>query len=349
MNDRRLEGRAVSGVRRNAATCPIVNWQSPGRQSMSAAKQPFNPLLIEDLPVSAIKRRLGLTTAVVMGFALSVPAAFAQEKVVAKVNGKNLTENDLKYAEAEIGADIGNLPEATRRRVLIEYLIENQLFAEAADAQKLGSGAAFDERLQYWRRRALRETYFDTSVKSSVTEAEARKLYDAQVAQIAQTKAEEEVKASHILVKEEAKAKEIAATLKPGDDKGFADAAKANSLDPGSKEEGGSLGYFGKGQMVPQFEEAAFKLQKGEISVPVQSQFGWHIIRLDDRRAKPTPKIPEFAEVKERIMASLMHKKAQETLDGLRSKATLEYVDPDVKKQVEAEKAAPVGAPPVKQ
>jgi peptidyl-prolyl cis-trans isomerase C len=297
-------------------------------------------------PVTSSARRKPLFGTIMLALLLMAPAAMAQDKVVAKVNGKNLTESDLKYAEAEIGADIGNLPELTRRRVLIEYLIENQLFADAAETQKLASGAAFDERLQYWRRRALRETYFDTSVKSSVSEAEAKKLYDGQVAQIAQNKAEEEVKASHILVKEEAKAKEIAATLKPGDDKAFAEAAKANSLDPGSKEDGGSLGYFGKGQMVPQFEEAAFKLQKGEISAPVQSQFGWHIIKVDDRRAKPAPKIPEFAEVKDRIMASLMHKKAQETLEGLRAKAQLEYVDPEVKKQVEAEKATPGAQPP---
>ncbi len=274
------------------------------------------------------------------------PVSMAQDKVVAKVNGKNLTESDLKYAEAEIGADIGNLPEATRRRVLVEYLIENQLFADAAETQKLGSGTAFDERLQYWRRRALRETYFDTSVKSAVSEADARKLYDEQVAQIAKAKPEEEVKASHILVKEEDKAKEIVAKLKGSDDKAFAEAAKANSLDPGSKDDGGSLGYFGRGQMVPQFEEAAFKLQKGEVSAPIQTQFGWHIIKVEDRREKATPKIPEFAAVKDRIMASMMHKKAQETLDGLRSKAQLEYVDPDIKKQVEAEKSAPGAAPP---
>ena len=281
-----------------------------------------------------------------LAFLAATPAAFAQEKVVAKVNGKNLTESDLKYAEAEIGADIGNLPEATRRRVLIEYLIENQLFADAAETQKLGAGAAFDERLQYWRRRALRETYFDASVKASISDDEAKKLYDAQVAQMTQTKPEEEVKASHILVKEEDKAKELAAKLATGDDKAFAEAAKANSLDPGSKEDGGSLGYFGRGQMVPQFEEAAFKLKKGEISPPIQTQFGWHIIKVEDRRDKPAPKIPEFAAVKDRIVASLMHKKAQETLEGLRAKAQLEYVDPDVKKQVEAEKAAPGAQPP---
>jgi peptidyl-prolyl cis-trans isomerase C len=300
-------------------------------------------------PVNSNFRPTPLLATLVFGMVFGISAAVAQEKVVAKVNGKTLTESDLKYAEAEIGSDIGNLPEATRRRVLIEYLIENQLFADAAEAQKLGTGTAFDERLQYWRRRALRETYFDTSVKSLVSEAEARGLYDAQVAQLAQTKPVEEIKASHILVKEEAEAKAIAAKLVAGDDKAFADAAKASSLDPGSKEEGGSLGYFGQGQMVPQFEEAAFKLKKGEISAPIQTQFGWHIIKLDDRRAKPAPKVPEFAEVKDRIVASLMHKKAQETLDGLRGKATLEYIDPEVKKQVEAEKAAPAGGQPPKQ
>ena len=291
-------------------------------------------------------RRKPLFAILAMAAAWATPVAFAQDKVVAKVNGKTLTESDLKYAEAEIGADIGNLPELTRRRVLIEYLIENQLFADAAETQKLASGTAFDQRLQYWRRRALRETYFDSSVKGSVSEAEARKLYDSQIAQIAQAKPEEELKASHILVKDEEKAKEIASKLTAGDEKAFADAAKANSLDPGSKEEGGSLGFFGRGQMVPQFEEAAFKLKKGEISAPIQTQFGWHIIKVDDRRAKPAPKIPEFAEVKERIMASLMHKRAQETLEGLRSKAQLEYVDPEVKKQVEAEKASPGTQPP---
>ena len=149
-----------------------------------------------------------------------------------------------------------------------------------------------------------------------MSEDEAKKLYDAQVAQIAKTKPEEEVKASHILVKEEAKAKEIAAELATGDEKAFAEAAKANSIDPGSKDDGGSLGYFARGQMVPQFEEAAFKLKKGEVSPPIQTQFGWHIIKLEDRREKPAPKIPEFALVKDRIIASLMHKKAQETLDG---------------------------------
>ena len=261
------------------------------------------------------------------GLAVSVAApttAYAQDKVVAKVNGKVITEADLKLADAEIGSELGNLPEATKRRVLVEFLIENQLFADAAEGQKLGSGKAYDERLQYWKRRALRDTFFDSSIKDGLGEAEAKKLYDSQVAQI---KPEEELKARHILVKTEEKAKEIATKIASGDDKLFAEQAKAHSEDPGTKDEGGDLGFFGRGQMVPQFEEAAFKLKKGEISAPVQSQFGWHLIKVDDKRTKQPP---EFAAVKERIMASMIHRKAQELATDMRSKATLEYLDPAI-------------------
>ena len=86
-------------------------------------------------------------------------AVGAQERVIARVNGKAITDADMKLAEAEIGNDLGSLPEATKRRVLVEFLIENQLFADAAENQRLGTGQSYDERIQYWRRRALRDVY----------------------------------------------------------------------------------------------------------------------------------------------------------------------------------------------
>src|SRR2546429_5785498 len=108
-------------------------------------------------------------------------AAGAQERVIAKVNGKAITDTDMKLAEAEIGTDLGSLPEATKRRVLVEFLIENQLFADAAEGQKLGTGQSFDERMQYWRRRALRDAYFDRSVRDVISDVDARKFYENQV------------------------------------------------------------------------------------------------------------------------------------------------------------------------
>lgn len=263
--------------------------------------------------------------------------AFSQSPVVAKVNGKAITEADLKLADAEIGADLGTLPEDTKRRVLVEYLIEHSLFADAAEAQKLTSGAQFDERMQYWRRRALRDTYFDVTIRDSVTDADAKKFYDAQVAQL---KPQEEIKARHILVESKEKAVEIFEKIAHGAD--FAAMAKEFSKDPGTKDEGGDLGFFGRGQMVPQFEEAAFKLASGDVSQPVETQFGWHLIRIDERRER---KAPEFEQLKDRILLSMVHRKAQEVITGLRNTAKIEYVDPAIKKQVESENATQPAQP----
>ena len=259
------------------------------------------------------------------------PAA-GGDKVVATVNGRSVMESELALADAEIGSDLGTLPEATRRRVLIEYLIETQLLAEAAEKAALGQGASFDQRLQYWRRKALRDSYFDNKIKSLVTETDAKRSFEAQVGQGGA--AGVEIRARHILVDSEEKAKEVFELIAHGAD--FAAMARQHSRDPGSRENGGSLGYFTRGQMVPQFEEAAFKLGRGEVSQPVKTQFGWHLIRVDDRRERQRP---DFDSVKRRIMAALIHEKAQDVVDQLRAKAKVDYVDPQVKAQIEAEKA----------
>ena len=237
----------------------------------------------------------------------------------------------MKLAETEIGSDLGSLPPATKRRVLVEFLIENQLFADAAEAEKLASGAAFNERMQYWRRRALRDAYFDKTVKDTVSDADAKKFYDSQVGG---AKPEEEVRARHILVESKEKAREIYEKIAHGSD--FAKLAKENSKDPGSKDQGGELGYFRRGQMVPQFEEVAFKLQKGEVGEPFQTQFGWHVIRVDDRRQSAAP---PFEAVKDRVVAAMIHQKAQQIAGDLRGKAQIEYIDPEIKSSVDGERS----------
>jgi peptidyl-prolyl cis-trans isomerase C len=251
----------------------------------------------------------------------------ADEKVVATVNGHAISEADLALAEAEIGNELGNLPESTRRRVLVEFMIENQLFAEAAEAEKLGSGADFDKRMAFWRQRALRDAYFEKTVKASIGEDAARAIYDDKVKQL---NPEDEVQARHILVASEEEANKLITRIAGGED--FAQLAKENSGDAGSKAQGGMLGYFGKGQMVPQFEDAAFALQKGQVSKPVQSQFGWHVIKVEDRRQKPPP---SFDEVKDRLIGSMVQSKAQNIATELRAKAKIEYVDPEIKKMAD--------------
>jgi peptidyl-prolyl cis-trans isomerase C len=278
----------------------------------------------------SIAHRLGVAVAALFVLFGGL-AADAQDSVVARVNGKTITEADMKLAEAEIGSDVGTLPEPTKRRVLVEFLIENQLFADAAEGQNLASGAAFNERLQYWRRRALRDAYFDTTVRNTINEAEARKLYEGMVGA---AKPEEEVSARHILVESKDKARDLYEKLAHGSD--FAQLAKEHSKDPGSKDQGGQLGFFTRGQMVPQFEEAAFKLGKGEVGEPFQSQFGWHIVRVDDRRQRP---VPRFEAIKERMVADMIHKKAQQIAGDLREKAQIEYIDPEIKSAMETERS----------
>jgi peptidyl-prolyl cis-trans isomerase C len=297
-------------------------------------------------------------TALMVAFAIAlfsapVAPAFsdeptAKDKVIATIDGKPITEGDLAVAESEIGGDMGTMPGAQKRTSLLEFLIDNQLFAEAAEAQKLDQGPEFQTRLNYLKRRALRELYFENVLKASVTDADARKIYDDQVKLL---KPEEEVSARHILVETEDEAKALKEKLDKGAD--FAQLAKENSKDPGSKDDGGNLGYFGHGQMVPQFEGIVFKLKKGEVSDPVKTQFGWHLIKLEDRRTKQPP---AFEIVKDRIVQSLLLQKAQKTAMELRAKAKIELVDDEIKKAIDerntmlkkkpdADKTAPAPAP----
>lgn len=278
------------------------------------------------IPLAALSLLIG---AALIGSPMG--AAYAEDKVLATIDGKAITEGDLAVAESEIGGDLGSMPGPQKRTSLLEFLIDNQLFAEAAEAEKLDQAPDFATRLAYLKRRALREVYFEKTIKSAVTDADARKSYDEQVKQLP---AVEEVSARHILVETEDQAKDLKAKIDKGGD--FAQLAKENSKDPGSKDDGGNLGYFGHGQMVPQFEGVVFKLKKGEVSDPVKTQFGWHLVKLEDRRTKEPP---AFDVVKDRIIQAMLLQKAQKAAVDLRAKAKIEIVDPEIKKAVDEREA----------
>ena len=283
-----------------------------------------------------LKGRVLLAAAIVAAISAGgfLRFAAAEDKpgdtVVATVNGQPITESDLRFAENELGGEIANLPPEVKRRALAEYLIDNELFAKAAEEAKISATPEYEQQMRYLKRRVLRELYFDKTLKGKIGEDEAKKVYAEKIAQL---KPEEEIEARHILVDSEEKAKELHAKIVAGAD--FAQLAKENSTDTGSKDQGGVLGYFGHGQMVPEFEAAAFKLEKGQVSEPVHTNFGWHIIKVDDRRKKEPP---SFAAVKDTILNSLVVRKAQDTATELRSKAQVEYVDAGIKKQVEEQK-----------
>ena len=147
-----------------------------------------------------------------------------------------------------------------------------------------------------------------------------RELYTETVKNL---KPETEVRASHILVETEDQAKDIVKRIKAGED--FAKLATELSKDPGSGQQGGDLGFFTKERMVPEFSAAAFALAPGQVSDPVKSQFGYHVIKLVDKREKP---VPTYDEVKDQIEQFMFRKNQQETIKALREAGKIERIDP---------------------
>jgi peptidyl-prolyl cis-trans isomerase C len=264
-------------------------------------------------------------------FALTFGATIAQAAPVARVNGADITEAELAFAEAEVGAEIAGLPAESRRRVLVEYLVEAHLFAQEAGKNQLGSGKDFEERLAYYKLRALRDTFYEKRVREAVTEAQAKSAYDEQIGKM---RPEAEVRARHILVKTEQEAKDLVAQLKGGAE--FTELAKKSSDGP-SSQTGGDLGYFSRGQMVKAFEDAAFALDAGQISAPIQSEFGWHVIKVEDKRNRP---VPAFDEVKDQILASLIQTQLKDVVQKLRGSAKVDIVDPELKKSIDEDAKA---------
>ncbi len=274
--------------------------------------------------------------AIALALSFSASIAFAAGPV-ARVNGSDVTEAEINFAEGEVGSEIAGLPLEARRRVLLEYLVEAHLFAEAAAKNQLGAGKEFEERLSYYKLRALRDAFYEKRVRDAVSEAQAKAAYDEQIAKIPP---ELEVHARHILVKTEQEAKDLVKQLKAGAD--FTELAKKSSDGP-SSQTGGDLGYFSRGQMVKQFEDVAFALKPGQVSDPVQTEFGWHVIKVEDKRNRP---VPSFDEVKDQLMASLVQNQLKTVVQGLRSTAKVEIVDPELKKAIEEDaRAAAMEAP----
>jgi peptidyl-prolyl cis-trans isomerase C len=253
---------------------------------------------------------------------LSAPigASRAQDgdPVVASVNGVDIHESDVAFAEEEIGGNMPSIPPEQKRDYLINYLVDVIVLSQTAEKQKLDDRPNVKHRLAFDRNRLLMEMLLQDAGKAALTDATEHQVYDDAVKQV---KNEEEVHARHILVPTEEEAKAILAQLKGGAD--FATLAKEKSKDPGAAD-GGDLGYFTKDQMVPEFAEVAFRLDKGQLSDPVKTQFGWHIIKVEDKRIKPTP---TFEQVKPQIENYVAHRAQAELVENLRKAATVERLD----------------------
>lgn len=259
----------------------------------------------------------------------SADALTGEDKVVATVNGYEIKTSEVRMAFDDVIGQLPNLPPKTRFPFVVEFLIERHLLAQVAAKDGIGESDDYKRRLAAYQAKALRDSYLAQKISPAVTDDEIKVAYDKEAAKVKQT---ERVRARHILVATEKEANDIEGKIQKGDK--FEDLAKQYSLD-GSKDYGGDLGYFTAPEMVKEFSEAAFKLKVGEISPPVKTDYGWHIIRMDDRKmgaAQP------FDQVKQAIRNVLVRDKVQALLASLQGTAKVEILDPDLKKaQAEAQ------------
>lgn len=265
----------------------------------------------------------------------AMAAANAQDNVIANVGEQAITERELAFAEADLAEQFSQVPENLRKAAILNALIDIKLLAQEAQAAGMADSDQFKARVKFLRDRALHNSFFQERIINDVSEEEVKARYDTEIAAM---EPQQEIRARHILVKSEEEAKAVVAELDAGKD--FVEAAKEHSTGP-TGPNGGDLDFFGKGQMVPEFEEAAFGLKNGEYtSEPVKTQFGWHVIKREEDRTSPPP---EFDAVKSQIRQVLMREKYVSAVDEARSSVPVEILDEDLKQQIESRKAEETG------
>jgi peptidyl-prolyl cis-trans isomerase C len=275
-------------------------------------------------PVSKPGPRFWLASAAVTGCLAMVllaglPArADDPNPVLAKVNGSEIRQSDVALAEEELGPSLAQMDPATKKENVLSFLIDMKIVAKAAEAKKIEDRDDFKTRLAFARNRLLMDNLLAVEGKAATTDEAMKKVYDDAAKQIT---GEQEVHARHILVETEDEAKAVEDELKKGAD--FAELAKKKSKDPGASD-GGDLGFFTKDQMVPEFSAVAFALEPGKVSDPVKTQFGWHVIKVEEKRSR---KAPEFDQVKAQIETYVTRKAQADYVAKLRETAKIERLD----------------------
>lgn len=250
-----------------------------------------------------------------------------KDPVVAKVGDVEIHQSELDLAIANLDPQLGQLPDDQKKVAALSASIDVKLLAKDAAAEKLDQTPDFQSHMAYLRDRELHNAYFKAHVADSITDDEVKARYDKEVAALPK---QEEVHARHILVKTEDEAKAIIKELDAGKD--FATLAKEKSTDP-NKADGGDLGYFAHGRMVKEFEDAAFALPVGTYTkTPVKSDFGWHVIKVEDKRVAPPP---PFDQVKDQVRQLVMRDKYLELLNKAKQNTKVAISDPALSKAYE--------------
>lgn len=240
--------------------------------------------------------------------------------VVATVDGKDISRVDVFRYIKMMPANIQQLPPTAVYPLALEQVINTRVVQNKAEGSDLENDPEVQAQIAMAKQQIIRSIYVQREVDKKISDSEVKAKYEETVGKSPDV---EELKAAHILVAEKADAEKLIKELKGGAD--FAKLAAENSGDPGNKDKGGELGWFAKADMVPAFSEAAFNIKKGEISdEPVQTQFGWHVIKVEDRRTRAKPTLEE---VKPMLMTELRREKLEGMLEKWREAAKIEKFD----------------------
>lgn len=270
-----------------------------------------------------------VTTACGKGGGISVGGGAKSGKVLAEVNGEKIYESDLS-------AQLSGLPPQARayyespqaKKQILESLVTNEILFQEAKSRGVDKKADVNQRVQSAIRAVYARALLDEVTNERSSDEALRKKFEADKDKFSQ----EQVKAAHILVKDQATADKVYKEVQKGGD--FAKLAAKYSMDPSNKDRGGDLDWFTRDRMVPEFSQAAFALKAGEISKPVKTNFGYHIIKLEDRKTGQN-----FDEVKDRVKMEVQRSIGSEYVAELRNKAKVE-----IKMEMPPEQAPDLGA-----
>jgi len=255
----------------------------------------------------------------------SAPAAAnpqPADPVVARVEGQEIRLSDVRDAAAELPDELKNAPPAMIFPLILDQLVAQKALVARARAEGLERDPDVRRRVARATEQELQQALLRREVAPAITEQALRARYDRESAN---RQGEEEIHARHILVPTEAAAKEaLEEVRRPGAD--FAEVAKRRSTGPGS-EQGGDLGFFKKSDMIPEFANAAFALQPGQISpAPVQTAFGWHVIKVEERRTAPAA---SFEDSQEALRQAAFEETVNGAVERIRNAARVERFNMD--------------------
>jgi peptidyl-prolyl cis-trans isomerase C len=260
------------------------------------------------------------------------------DPVIAKVGDQEIHRSDLADAAKSLPEQMQGMPQQMLYPILLDQLIDRRALVMQAHKQGLDRDPQVQRSIQRAADTTLQNALLQREVTPSINDEAVRARYDRD---IAGKPGEEEAHAAHILVADEALAKDIIAQLKAGGD--FTALAKKYSTDPSAQQGGGDLGWFKKGDMLPEFSDAAFALKPGETTqVPVKTRFGWHVIHLEAKRTAPPP---SFEEAREGIRQELIQDGVKKALEQARQGLTIVRFNPDGTVPRAPDAAAPAAAP----